>query len=93
MSAKRRRSIEVATTVAARGNLSELLNRVAYGKRRILLTRRNRPLAAVVPVEDVERLEQLEDHEDLKAARRAIREVEREGTVAWSKIKKELGLK
>jgi len=80
------------TTAAARKNFSDLINRVAYGKDRVVLTRRNRPLAAVVPIEDIALIEEIEDREDLKAARAALREAKRKGTIPWARIKKELNL-
>ena len=92
MPAKKKSSSAAITTVAARQNFAELINRVAYGKDRVVLTRRNRPLAAVVPIEDIALLEQIEDREDLKAARAALREVKRKGTIPWTRLKKELGL-
>ena len=45
------------TTVEARENFSELINNAAYGNRRIILTRRDRPLCAVVSLEDYYRLQ------------------------------------
>ncbi len=57
-----------------------------------MLTRRDRPLAAVVPIEDMALLEEIEDREELKAARKALREAERKGTIPWTQIKKEFGL-
>ena len=63
MPARKKSSNEAITTVAARQNFSDLINRVAYGKDRILLTRRSRPLAAVVPMEDIALLEAMEDRE------------------------------
>jgi prevent-host-death family protein len=92
MRATKKSTIEAITTVAARQQFSDLINRVAYGKDRILLTRRNRPLAAVVPIEDIALLEEIEDRADLKAARAALREVKRKGTRPWAVIKKELDL-
>jgi prevent-host-death family protein len=92
MRATRKSGNEAITTVAARQNFSELINRVAYGKDRVLLTRRSRPLVAVVPIEDIALLEAMEDRDDLKAARAALREVKRKGTIPWSRMKKELGL-
>jgi prevent-host-death family protein len=90
MPTKRKSSSKAITTVAARQNFSDLINRVAYGKDRVVLTRRSRPLAAVVPIEDVALLEKIEDREDLKAARAALREVKRKGTIPWARLKKEL---
>jgi prevent-host-death family protein len=92
MRATRKSGNEAITTVAARQNFSELINRVAYGKDRVLLTRRSRPLVAVVPIEDIALLEAMEDRDDLKAARVALREVKRKGTIPWMRMKKELGL-
>ena len=77
------------STVEARDQLSTIINRVAFGKERVVLTRRGKELAAVVPIEDVKLLEELEDRLDLEVAREALKE---EGTIAWEKVKAELGL-
>jgi prevent-host-death family protein len=92
MRATKKSGNQAITTVAARQNFSELINRVAYGKDRVLLTRRSRPLVAVVPIEDIALLEAMEDRDDLNAARAALREVKRKGTISWTRVKKELGL-
>jgi prevent-host-death family protein len=39
-------------------DISDLVNRVAYGGERIVLTSRGKPKAAIVSIEDYERLEQ-----------------------------------
>jgi prevent-host-death family protein len=56
------------STVEAREHFSELLNRVADGKERIILRRRGKALVAVIPVEDLRRLESVapvqEVHDD-----------------------------
>jgi prevent-host-death family protein len=88
----RKSSNDAVTTAAARKNFSDLINRVAYGKDRVVLTRRNKPLAAVVPIEDIALIEEIEDREDLKAARAAMRDIRRNGAIPWTHIKKELGL-
>ena len=49
------------STVEARGNFSDLVNRSAYGKERVVLTRRGKGVAAVVPIEDLRLLEAIED--------------------------------
>ncbi|MFQ5619192.1 MAG: type II toxin-antitoxin system Phd/YefM family antitoxin [Rhodospirillales bacterium] len=79
-------------TVKARDEFSDLVNRAAYGKERVVLTRRGKALAAVVPLEDVELLERLEDRIDLDEARAALAEVRDDGTVSWEEIKAEIGL-
>ena len=76
----------------ARNDFAEIINQTSFGKERIVLTRRGRDLAALVPIEDLELLEQLEDRIDLDAARAALREVESDGTIAWEQIKANLSL-
>jgi prevent-host-death family protein len=44
----------------AREELADLLNRVAYGHERIVLTRHSRPVACIVPPEDLAKLEDQE---------------------------------
>ena len=46
------------TTVEARENFSELINQAAYGKQRVVLTRRGKELVAIVPLSDLETLRQ-----------------------------------
>lgn len=74
---------------AAREEFAEALNRVAYGHERITLYRRNKKVAALIPVEDLALLEELEDRIDLEAARKALKE---KGSISWEKLKAELGL-
>ena len=56
----------------ARETFAELVNRAAYGHVRVRISRRGRPVAAIVPIEDVELLERLEDEVDLQAGRDAL---------------------
>ena len=77
------------TITQARDALGDTVNRVSYGHERILIERRGRNMAALVPVEDLELLEQLERQLDLDAAREALREP---GSIAWEDVKAELGL-
>jgi prevent-host-death family protein len=79
-------------TVNARAQFSEIINRAAFGKERVTLTRRGKEIVAVVPIEDMKLLEALEDKIDLEEAREALSEVKKKGTVSWEKIKKELGI-
>ena len=66
---------EPLSTTAARDSFAEVVNRAAYGKERVVLTRRGKPLVAVVPIEDVELLEGLEDELELGADPQAYRRV------------------
>ena len=77
-----------------RNNMADALNRVAYQGERIILERRGKGVAAIVPMDDLALLEALEDREDVKAARKALAEMKRTGQkpIPWEKVKKELGL-
>ncbi len=76
----------------ARNEFSDIINRASFGKERVVLTRRGKELAAVVPIEDLELLERLEDRLDLEDARAALKDVKKKGTVSWEKLKADLGL-
>ncbi len=80
------------STAAARKQISEVINRAAFGKERMILTRRGKEVAAVVPIEDVKVLEALEDRMDLEEARASLAQAKGGRAVSWSKLKKELGL-
>lgn len=73
----------------ARAEFSELTNRVAYGKERVVIQRKGKGLVALIPIEDLELLEALEDGLDLAAARKALREP---GARSFGKFKKDRGL-
>ena len=81
------------STGEARRQFSDILNRAAYGKERVVLTRRGKPLVAVVPIEDVEALEAIEDRIDIEEARKVLAEIGKDGTVPFEQVKEELGLK
>ena len=51
----------VVTVSGAKRDLSDLLNRVAYGRERIIVESRGKPKVAVVPIEDYEALEELDE--------------------------------
>ncbi len=73
-----------------RDNLADTLNRVAYKRERVVLKRRVKDVAALVPLEDLELLRQVEDRIDLDAAREALGD---SGATSWKKVKARLGLR
>jgi len=84
--------MDSVNTTEVRENLADVLNRVAYGKDRLRITRRGKQLAAVVPIEDLEYLERLEDEIDIREAKRALADIKKKGGIPWEELKKELGL-
>lgn len=67
----------------ARRSFSQLLNRAAFGKERIVITSHDNPKAAVISIEDLRRLEWLED---VAAACEGIDELEAGETLDWEDI-------
>ncbi len=80
------------STVKARENFSDMVNRSAYGKERVVLTRRGKGIVAVVPIEDLKLLEAIEDRLDLEEIAKALADPENKKAIPWDKVKKELGL-
>jgi len=81
----------LAATVL-RNDLSDTLNRVAYGRERIVLHRRGKNLAVLIPIEDFKFLEEIEDAKDVDEAIRRLDDPN-EKPVSYRKAKKVLGLK
>jgi antitoxin Phd len=77
------------STVDARRRISEVVNRAAYGKERIVLTRRGKEIVAVIPVEDLRLLEEMEDAADIRDALKALKEP---GGKKLAQLRKELGV-
>ena len=76
MAAPKRKSL---STAAARDNFADALNRAAYGGERVVLSRRGKPLAAIVPLADIEAMEAFEDELDSALIRKRVTEWERSG--------------
>ncbi len=67
--------------------LSEYLNRVAFGRERIIVASRGKPKAAIISLSDLELLEELED---AQAAREAFAEYEQGETIPLEQMIEEL---
>jgi prevent-host-death family protein len=85
----RRYVMAEVSTVDVREQLSELVNRVHYGRERVVVTRRGKRLIALVSVDDLELIEAIEDRIDVQAAEKALKE---KGSIPWEKVKKQLGV-
>jgi prevent-host-death family protein len=84
--------MDSVTTAEARKQLAELVNRVAYGKERVVLTRHGREVAAVVPLEDLRLLERLRGRLTRRQVQRALKEVQDRGAVPWEALREALDL-
>src|SRR6266566_435291 len=75
--------------IDARKDLADILNRAAYGKERVVLTRRGKDVAAIVPMDDLATLEAIEDHMDLAESEKILERVKRgsEETLSLEEVK------
>ena len=62
------------STADARKNLADILNKVAYTKEPIVLTRRGKKIAALISLEELELLQHIEDLLDIEDAKKALAE-------------------
>ena len=79
------------TTVIARNEFSTIVNRAAFGKERVILKRRGKPIAAVVSMDDVKLLQSFEDNLDIADALAARKEARKKGTKPFTQLRAELG--
>ena len=78
--------------VEIRKGFSDVIDRVEESKERMIITRHNKPVAALVPVDDAALLEKLEDDLDLLEAMQAIEDYELSGGVSLRQLKVDLAL-
>ena len=81
---------------AVRDDFSEIINRVAYGKEHVILTRRGKDLAAIIPADQLKLfrtvLEQIEDELDITEAKKRLSN-KKQSRISYKFLRKELGLK
>jgi prevent-host-death family protein len=82
------------SVVQLRQSLAEILNRAAYQGERVVIHRRGKDAAAIIPIEDLRLLERLieeiEDRLDIEAARAALAESDEH--IPYSDVRRRLGL-
>ena len=82
--------LNTVSTAEARKKLAEIVNKVAYGKEPIVLTRRGEGIVALISMEEFELLQLIEDHIDIEDARKALEEPGK--NISAEKFWKKLGL-
>ncbi len=75
------------TIARARQSFPEIVNRAFHSGERVVIYRGGKEIAAVVSMEDLAILRMLEDRRDAKAARAALVEMKRKGSIPWTKLK------
>jgi prevent-host-death family protein len=75
----------------ARSKLSDLISQAQYSEERTILTRHDKPVAALVSMEDLKALRKLEDATDVARAQESIEDARKNrGTKPLDEFRKEL---
>ena len=89
-------NMETLSCREIKDHMAEILNRVAYNRKRYKITRHNKEMAIIISIEDWETIEKilqkLEDEEDMQEALLALKEIEDQGSVPFDEMKKRIGL-
>lgn len=78
------------TTLEAKENFSEVINRVAHNKERIVLKRRDKEVAVLISMEDYALLQTTQNQSDLHDAVESLRDVRRVGAITLDQLKAEI---
>jgi len=78
------------TTIEAKEEFSELISRVSHNKERIILTRRDKEIAALICMEDFALLQTVQDKSDLNDAVESLREMRHHGAITLEQLKEEI---
>jgi prevent-host-death family protein len=79
------------STAEAKETFIDLVNQVAHNKERIILTRRGKEIAAIVPMEDLQLIQNSQDQSDLQAAIDSLQETREKGSLTLEELKKQIG--
>lgn len=79
--------MHTVTVSGLKDTLSQVLNRAAYGRERIVVSSHGKPKAAVIGIEDLRLLEELED---AQAVWEALEEHKRGETISLEELEVEL---
>lgn len=78
------------TTIEAKEDFSELINRVAHSKERVILTRRDKEVAVLISMEDFELLQASQNKSDLQDAVESLKDVRHYGAITLEQLKAEI---
>lgn len=85
-------TVTLMNTIDAKEQFTDLINRVTHNKEHVILTRRGKEIAAIIPLEDFKLLQDSQDKNDLREAIDALKEARSDGTVTLEQIKEDIGI-
>lgn len=84
-------TVTILNTLEVKEQFNDLINRVVHSKEHIILTRRGKEIAAIIPIEDLALLQESQDKQDLNEATEALKEARSVGTLTLEQLKDEAG--
>lgn len=78
------------TTIEAKEDFPELINRVSHNKERIILTRRDKEVAVLICMEDFSLLKTIQNQSDLNDAVESLRDIRQHGAITLDQLKAEI---
>lgn len=79
------------STVDAKENFLDIINQVAHSKERVVITRRGKDIAVIIPIEDLQLLQNNQDKSDLAEATESLKEARKDGTITLDQLKNDIG--
>ena len=74
--------MDTVTATELKNRIGDTLNEVEFRGKRVILARRGRPAAAIIPIADLRLLEELEDRLDVEEIERVLADPSEE----WSSL-------
>lgn len=84
-------SLPEINIVDAKETFSDLITRVSHNKERIVITRRGKELAVLIPMDDLNLLLTAQQKAVLEEATHALQEARQQGTLSFDSFKNSLG--
>lgn len=78
-------------TLDAKEQFPDLINRVVHSKERVILTRRGKEIAVIIPIEDLKLLLETQDKHDLHDAIDSLKEARHSGMISLEQLKNDIG--
>lgn len=84
-------STTIINTVDAKEQFTDLVNRVAHDRERVVLTRRGKEVAVIISLDDFKLLQESQNKYDLREAIESLSEARAKGTLTLNELETSIG--